>query len=253
MIRKFLRSVVRMERIDKESLPLKKLNCQGWNVRLCSLMRRSRSLKKQLSLRKKSKNVHLQEFVRLSKLLFSLFKSLNGRSHLQSSYVNDDTNLLNITYLNWSIIAKLQNVKNRQSKDGQNDNDMKDNHVIESCQNKPPPAKWRDDSASDKYSELHTKNYGGPKLSSMHKRNFRVGLYVQLNVVGRRPKQPSYYCSSSFRTNRGYYPTFERSTPKAMNNERMIDYYDGSDNDCEGPIGPVSQSDTEDVFALDII
>jgi len=247
----FLRAVVRMERIERQSLPLRKLNWQGWIGRLYSRMRK-KSRKKQLSLRKKSKHGLLQRFVRLPKLCFSLFKSLKGRSDLRESYANDDTNHLNINYQDLSIV-KLQNVKSRQSKDWQNDNEVKNNYVNESCQSKTPPAKWRDGSVGDKCGGFNIKNYGCPNLSSMHNRNFRVGLYLQLNVVGRRSKLPWHYCSSSFCTNRQHYPTFERSKPIAINKERTIDYYDGCDNDCEGPIGPASQSDNEDVFAIDII
>jgi len=92
-------------------------------------------------------------------------------------------------------------------------------------------------------------NMGGlkrPKLSPGHNTNFRIRLYVELNVV-KKPIDSTFKSASRF----------SRTKPIAMTKEKPFDLR-GSDKDGKFPIhtGRASQSkgcsEDEEIFALDI-
>jgi len=233
-----------------------KLNWQGSDGRLCSLLGSSRH-REQSSRSKKGKHIILKRFAKRAKL-FLYFKNWNGSSHQEDKcYFSDDTHLKNngIRYIKWMV--KLQNEFIKYLIIGQNDNNTEDCYMEESCRNKKA-AKCRDLTEGDRYSKLETQKSVCPKLSSINRPNFRVHLYYQLNVIGRHSKLPSHLNSSPFSSNsvdrRGHkgrtHQEFERSKPIAMNEERIIDNDDGC-CDREWSVDPASRFDNEDIFALD--
>jgi len=230
-----------------------KLNWQGSNGRLCSQFGRSRP-REQSSRSKKGKHIILKRFLRSAKI-FLFFKN----EQQDKRYFSDDTNLQKngIRYINW--IIKLQDEFRKYLIVGQNNDDTDDCYIEESCRSKKAFVKWRDVSRADRYSKHKTEKSVCPNLSSINSPNFRVRLYHQLNVVGRRSKLPSHLYSSPSNSNsqggNGYkgriYQEFERSKPIAMNKGRIIDYDDGC-CDLELPVGSTSGFDNEDIFALDM-
>lgn len=157
------------------------------------------------------------------------------------------------------MIEKPQNEVSKYSIDGKNNIDTKHCYVEESCRHNKASAKCPDVTKADRCSKRETPKSVFPNLSSIHKANFRLRLYYQLNVVGRRSKLPSHLYSfpsnSNSRGGRGYegriHKEFERSKPIMMSKGRMIDG-DGGGCDREWPVGPVSRSDNEDFFTLNI-
>jgi len=249
-----------MERSFSLSSIKTKLNWQGSDVQLCSLLRRARR-KGLLSRLKKGKHILLQRFIKIAKLYFSFFKIENGRSHQQNnSYLIDDMKIQknDIGFIN-PLIEKPQNELTKDSKDGQNNNNTKECYIDEKWRNNKASAKERDLTGVDKYIELQTQKSVCSNLSSIHKPNFRVRLYYQLNVVDRRSKLPSHLnllpFDSKSQVGRGsegrIHQDIKRSKPIAMNKGRMSDF-DVSGYDREWPVGSVSRSDNEDVFTLDI-
>jgi len=231
-----------------------KLNWQGSDGRLCSLLGSNRH-REQSSRSKKGKNIILKRFAKRAKL-FLYFKNWNVSSHQEDKrYFSDDTNLKKNRYIKWMV--KLQNEFIKYLIIGQNDNNTEDCYMEESCRNKKA-AKCRDVTEGDRYSKLETQKSVCPKLSSINRPNFRVHLYYQLNVIGRRSKLQSHLNSSPFSSNsidrRGHkgrtHQEFERSKPIAMNKERIIDNVDGC-FDREWSVDPASRFDNEHIFALD--
>jgi len=82
-----------------------------------------------------------------------------------------------------------------------------------------------------------------PKSSNVHNSNFRMRLYLELNVVKKPPRRPTYYST---------FPCL-RSKPIIMNKEQTIDR-DTSDKGGKFSIhtGQSMVSDDEEIFALDI-
>jgi len=227
-----------------------KVSWKGSNRRLCSLFGRSRH-REQSS--KKGKHIIFKRYLRRAKIFLFL------KNEQQDKRYYDDTNVQNngIRYINW--IVKLQN-EFSISIDGQNNNDKED-HVEESSLNKKASVKLRDvpEGGADRCSKLETQKSVCPNLSSINSTNFRVRLYHQLNVVGRRSKLPSHLYSSPPNSNSqrgsGYkariHHEFERSKPIAMTKGRMIDCDDGF-CDRQWAVSPSSRLDNEDIFALDM-
>jgi len=237
--------------IKKEKL--NKLNWQDSDGRLRSLLARSRH-REPSSRSKKGKYIILKRFVRRAKLFLFFNKDQKVKR-----YFSDDTNLQKngIRYINW--ILKLNNEFSKYWAGEQINKDREDFYMEESYRNKKASAKWREVTEADRDIKLETEKLVCPNLSSTNSPNFRVRLYHQLNVVGRRSKLPSHLYPSpsnpNSRRGRGYkgriHQDFKRSKPIAMNNVRIIDY-DGGCCDRESPVGPASRLDNEDIFALDI-
>jgi len=221
--------------------------------RLCSLLGRSRN-RKQSSRSKKGKYIILKRFFRRAKL-FLLF---NNDQQDKRHYI-DDTNLQKngIRHINW--ILKLHNEFCKYWVRGQINKDREDFYMEESYRKKKAYAKWREVTELDRDIKHETEKSVCPKLSSINSPNFRVCLYHQLNVVGRRSKLPSHLYPSPSNPNswrgRGYkgriHQDFERSKPIVMNKVGIIDY-DGGCCDRERQVGPASRLDNKDIFALDI-
>jgi len=230
-----------------------KLNWQGSNGRLCSLLERIRH-RQQSSRSEKGKHIILKRFLRRAKIFLFLKNEQQDKRQF-----SDDNNLqMNSNrYINW--IVKLQIEFSKNSIGGQNIDDTEDRYMEESSRSKKASVKWRDVPGADRYSKLETQKLVCPNLSSINSTNFRVRLYHQLNVVGRRSKLPSHlYLSPSNSSSQGgsgykgkIHQEFERSKPIAMNKGRIIDYDDGC-CDREWPVGLASRLDNDDIFALDM-
>lgn len=111
------------------------------------------------------------------------------------------------------------------------------------------------DNSAGRSSLRKVKKPATPNLSDVQRSNFRMRLYLQLNVVKRKNETPSYlYSSSSERSNLKTL-SLERSKPIAIHARRFSDFHYGS-SDSKFREGKTSQSDresdNEDVFVLDI-